>query len=130
MLRRGLPLAALALLVACKPAAFATQEANLMREPPPLLPTDVNSYWNDRGRGIYGEFSVGPGLYRRGDATCRSARVTSIDAAGSQDRTLLYCTRGGGPFQLDPALSCRLAGAGPALACRDAGGDTVLLSPA
>ncbi len=125
--------AALAVLAgACKPAAFAQSQADLLREPPPLLPTDANSFWNDPGTGVYGEFSVGPGLFRRADAVCRSARVTSIDDArhDRQDRMLLYCARAGGPFQLDATLACRPAVAVAGLACRGADGDDVTLPPA
>ena len=127
---RAVVLAAGCVLAACKPAAFAGQQADLMRTPPPLLPGDANAFWNDRGTGDYGEFSVGPGLFRRGAALCRSARVTSInDAARSmQDQTLLYCTGAGDGFQLDPSLSCRPAAQG--LACRDPQGDAVVLPPA
>ncbi len=127
---RGAVLAACCVLAACKPAAFAGQQADLMRTPPPLLPVDANAFWNDRMTGNYGEFSVGPGLFRRGASLCRSARVTAInDAARStQDQTLLYCAGPAGGYQLDPSLSCRPAGQG--LACRDPQGDAVVLPPA
>ena len=127
---RALMLAVCCVLAACKPVAFAGQQADLMRSPPPLLPGDANAFWNDRDTGSYGEFSVGPGLFRRGALLCRSARVTSInDAARSaQDQTLLYCADAAGGFQLDPSLSCRPTGQG--LACRNPAGDAVVLPPA
>ena len=116
----------------CKPAAFAQRQADLLREPPPLLPSDANAFWNDPATGVYGEFSVGPGLFRRADAVCRSARVTSIDEArhSQQDRMLLYCARPGEPFQLDATLACRPAAAVAGLTCRGADGDDVTLPPA
>ncbi len=122
----------LLLLAACKPAAFASQETDLMRTPPPLLPVDANAFWNDRARGVYGEFSVGPGLYRSSSGVCRSARVTAISEAtrSTEDRTLLYCAGADGAFTLDPALSCRSTATASGLACRNQAGDAVMLPPA
>ena len=121
----------LLLLTACKPIGFAGQQADLLRSPPPLLPTDANSFWNDRQAGVYGELTVGPALYRRGEATCRSARVTSIRDAThtTEDRTLLYCAGADGRFQLDPSLSCRAIAVSAGLACRNPEGDAVVLPP-
>lgn len=124
---------ALATLVAfpgCKPTAFASHEANLLREPPPLLPTDVNAYWNDAVGGTYGELTVGPGAYQYGGVPCRTARVTSITTATGQhqDQTLLYCPGQDGQFHLDRSLTCRAA-AGVAIACRTPDGDDVTLQP-
>ncbi len=122
---------AVLLVACCKPAGFAGQQADLMRSPPPLLPHDVNGFWNDTGTNTYGEFTVGPGLFRRGDATCRSARVTSINAAAhvSDDRTLLYCAGPDGDYHLDRSLSCRMAVGALGLVCRNPEGDDVSLPP-
>ena len=112
-------------------APFARHEADLYRDPPPLLPTDANAFWNDPASGAYGELTVGPGLYRRDDAVCRTARVTSLQAATQTvaDRTVLYCSRAGGPYQLDATMSCRQTLAGSALTCRNGEGDAVALPP-
>lgn len=122
----------LPLLLSCKPPAFATHEADLMREPPPQLPVDAHAFWNDRSAGTYGELSVGPGLYRLRDRLCRTARITSIDDAShtSDDRTVLYCRTPDGAFRLDPTLSCRATGMNAGVTCRGPEGDDITLSPA
>jgi hypothetical protein len=116
-------------MAGCKPAAYATRETDLLREPPPLLPSEANAFWNDRAAGSYGELTLGAIWYRRDDALCRTARVTSIDTStrASRDRTLLYCAKAGGPFELDPALSCRALPTGLDVTCRDVMGDDVVL---
>ena len=126
-------LLALATLLAspgCKPTAFASHEANLLREPPPLLPTDVNAYWNDTAGETYGELTVGPGTYLYGGVPCRTARVTSISTTTGQheDQTLLYCPGQDGQVHLDRDLTCRAAAEG-AVACRTPDGDDVTLRP-
>ena len=126
----ALGMVVLLLLAGCKPAAFATHEANLMREPPPLLPSDADAFWNDPADGTYGELTVGPGSYRYGGVPCRTARVTSITSATGQhqDQTLLYCPGQDGRFRLDRTLSCRAASGG-AVACRTPDGDDMTLQP-
>ena len=96
----------LTLVGACA-TPFAHREADLFREPPPVLPTDANAFWNDRETGTYGELTVGAVGYRRDNAVCRTARVTAIDDAAhrTDDRTLLYCALPGGTF---PARSDRV----------------------
>lgn len=134
---RRLRLAAIALLpllgatAACKPAAFARQEADLFDLPPPVL-SEANGFWNDPARGAFGETSFAPGLYRRAGQLCRPARQTVIDTATrtTSDRTLLYCRSPGGQWSWQPSVTCRPVATGPGLSCRDTSGMTVALPPA
>lgn len=116
---------------ACKPAAFARQEAELFYEPPPVL-TEANGFWNDPARGAFGETSFAPGLYQRAGQPCRPARQTVIDNAArtTSDRTLLYCQSPDGRWTWQPSVTCRPVATGPGLSCRDADGTSVALSPA
>ncbi|MCQ8277542.1 hypothetical protein NFI95_03635 [Acetobacteraceae bacterium KSS8] len=110
---------------------FASNQADLMRSPPPSLPDTATAYWNDRQDGTYGALTVAPGRYRYGNALCRTARITSIDDRGrtTHDRMLLYCAVSDGHFVLEPSLSCRSVG-GNALSCRGPAGDVLVLPPA
>jgi len=121
----GLPL-----LAACTPP-YAPRQADLFQQPPPVLPADANAFWNDPTLGTYGELTVGANLYRRGEATCRTARVTAIHDATriTEDRTLLYCAGAGADFHLDSTLSCRSLQIGQGIACRNPEGDDVVLPP-
>jgi hypothetical protein len=122
----GLPL-----LAACT-APYAPRQADVFREPPPVLPADANAFWNDPKLGTYGELTVGATLYRRGDEICRTARVTAIHQAtrNTEDRTLLYCAGIGADFHLDSMLSCRSPQIGHGITCRNPDGDDVVLPPA
>jgi hypothetical protein len=122
-------------LAACT-APYAPQQADLFREPPPVLPAEANAFWNDPKRGTYGELTVGAHLYRRGDETCRTARATAIHDATrtTEDRTLLYCAGASSDFHLDPTLSCRAPQIGQgitvgSIACRNPAGDDFVLPP-
>ncbi len=116
----------------CKPAAFAAHEADLMRSPPPALPAGGHAFWNDRSTNSYGEFILGPNSYRNDGRLCRTARVTEISDAthGAADRILLYCRDVGGPFVLDPTLTCRADTVGSGIICRNGQGDDITLPPA
>lgn len=118
-------------LSACAPVPFASSETDLYREPPPALSSDANAFWNDRKTGTYGELTVGAGAYRRGNAICRTARITSVNdaARSSADRTMLYCAGTDAVFRLDPTLSCRQSQTGPAVTCRSPDGDNIDLQP-
>lgn len=102
-----------------------------MREPPPVLPVDTHAFWNDRSSGIYGEFSVGPGLYRYGEQICRTARITAINDAAhaTEDRMVLYCRTPEGAFRLDSTVSCRAITTSASITCRGPEGDDVTLPP-
>jgi hypothetical protein len=119
------------LLVGCAPKAFAPHEADLMREPPPALPTEANSYWNDRPNNTYGEFSVGPASYSYNGQLCRAARVTSLNSVthDHDDKLLMYCAvPGTSAFQLNYNLSsCRMSDASISVSCRTPEGDAVVL---
>lgn len=99
-----------------------------MRMPPPLLPAEVHSFWNDRGRGEYGEIVVGSRQYDY-HGPCRTARITAINETTrlARDETLLYCLSRDGGMRWDPTISCRASDG--ALSCRSAGGEDVTLLP-
>jgi hypothetical protein len=129
MIRRAI-CGGLLLLAGCQ-TAFAPKEADLMQNPPPLLTTEANAFWNDPTTGIYGELTVGAARYEFDNQLCRTARITSINGTthATQDRILLYCADSRGRYALDPTMSCRASAGGSGVACRQPNGDEVTLLP-